>query len=157
MRLHIRGQGKQLQSLLQASRCRLPMVRRGEVSTEAERSCDSTPLQQEEQLTSSRLLSCMLATRELFNLVLVLQLSLKLAIEKKETLLWVFFTSTPRRHIQGPHSFTKAVEKGVRSQQAVYSLPSCSSLLPSCILVGRGHDAAERPFFTLSSYLHPDL
>lgn len=39
------GQDKWLQSLLQASRCRLPGVRRGQASAEAERSCDSTPLQ----------------------------------------------------------------------------------------------------------------
>lgn len=40
---------------------------------------------------------------------------------------------------------------------AVYSLPPCSSLLPSCTLVGRGHDAAGGPRFMLSSCLHPDL
>lgn len=39
------GQNKQPQALLHAHRCRLYEVRRGEASTEAEWSCDSTPTQ----------------------------------------------------------------------------------------------------------------
>lgn len=39
------GQDKHPQSLLHAHRCRLYKVRRGEASTEAERSCECTPTQ----------------------------------------------------------------------------------------------------------------
>lgn len=134
-------------------------VRRGQVSTDAERSCDSTPL----QLRTVYVLQAAELHADQWGFFFggVLQLPSKLAIQKKQRLLWVFFTFAPQRQdiwlfIEAPHSFRKAVHKEVRSQQAVYSLLSCSSLPSSCILVGRRHDATEGPLFILFPCLHPD-
>lgn len=72
----------------------------------------------------------------IFFFFLVLQLSLKLAIEKKQRLLWVFFTFAPQRQktwlfIRAPHSFRKAVH----SKQHIPFCPALHYLLLAFLLV----------------------
>lgn len=119
------SQDKQLQSLQQLSRSRLP----GQTPTEAERGCSSTPLQLGRAVYVLRLPLCLLATRHL-------HLSLELAAKETKTPVGFlhFCPETEHRTSDtGPPSFRNEGSES-RESGAFPSVLCC--LLPAFLLAG---------------------
>ena len=140
MRLRVAGGGqdKQLQPLLQQAAAGCTGSGEAKCSPKQKGAVSPHRYSRGEQFLYCRQPDCTLATGELgFGVFLFLQLSLKLAMEEKQRILWVLLTFAPPHtehtaFIQAPHSFGKTEHReGHRSGVFPSVLLFTTSLLHS--------------------------